>query len=205
MRESMQATAMRRLLKMQPCSTVDFRESFDWPDRQPNNVLSVLRRAGLAELIDGQNMLTDKGMEETKALDVKPLTYHAKKPVDELLNESPREISKKANEIRTTIKSDINDAASAKGREKLEALKNKKAIHPSFAMGCALQTTSLEKIASDALKAKSTTTAAIPDSIPDFSKDYDLLERMIETFTSCAKDLNRIKNRLQKLDEIVGE
>lgn len=185
MRESMQATAMRRLLKMQPCSTVDFRESFDWPDRQPNNVLSVLRRAGLAELIDGQNMLTDKGMEETKALDVKPLTYQPKKPVDELLDESPREISKKATETRAAIKSDIND--------------------PSFAMGCALQTTSLEKIASNALKAKSTTTAAIPDSIPDFSKDYDLLERMIETFTSCAKDLNRIKNRLQKLDEIVGE
>ena len=44
-----------------------------------------------------------------------------------------------------------------------------------------------------------------PDPEPhQFAADYDLMDRMIETFTSCASDLTRIRDRLRRLDSAGG-
>lgn len=40
--------------------------------------------------------------------------------------------------------------------------------------------------------------------IMQYAADYDLLDRMIETFTSCASDLTRIRDRLRRLDSAGG-
>jgi hypothetical protein len=154
--------ALKQLLKLQPCTSADLREACNWPDRQPANVLSVLRREGLAVLIDGENFLTDDGVKAANG--ETPLTRPA--PPVEI---TQRPISKKAQ----TVKADIQKAKTA--LENIKSNENRK--------------------------------TGKPESRPreSFAGDYQLLERMIETFASAADDLKRIKNRLQKLDATTGQ
>jgi hypothetical protein len=154
--------ALKQLLKLQPCTSADLREACNWPDRQPANVLSVLRREGLAVFIDGENFLTDDGVKAANG--ETPLTRPA--PPVEL---TQRPISKKAQ----TVKADIQKAKTA--LENIKSNENRKTGKPENR------------------------------KTENYANDYDLLDRLIETFVSAADDIKRIKTRLKTLDLTTGQ